>query len=172
MGRSLEQLENLDRDRGAGGRWSRLFVISSLVGLTALAPGPVMAAESALDLESLEREVRTTEATFARTMAERDHSAFVSFLAPEVVFVGREVLRGRDAVAAGWAPYFEEPEAPFSWAPDRVVVTGDGALALSSGPVRAPDGTRVGTFNSVWRRQGDGSWKIVLDGGCPQCADD
>jgi ketosteroid isomerase-like protein len=39
----------------------------------------------------------------------------------------------------------------------------------ASGPVLAPDGTRIGTFNSVWRREADGSWKVVFDRGCPDC---
>ena len=43
-----------------------------------------------------------------------------------------------------------------------------GTLALSTGPVFAPDGKRVGQFNSTWRRGKDGRWKVVLDNGC-QC---
>jgi ketosteroid isomerase-like protein len=35
--------------------------------------------------------------------------------------------------------------------------------------VRDPSGKRTGTFNSVWRQEADGQWKIVLDSGCPAC---
>jgi ketosteroid isomerase-like protein len=42
-------------------------------------------------------------------------------------------------------------------------------LALSSGPVRDASGRRVGTFNSVWRREGDGRWRVVFDKGCRVC---
>jgi ketosteroid isomerase-like protein len=31
-------------------------------------------------------------------------------------------------------------------------------------------GLRVGTFNSVWRLEADGKWRIVFDKGCPPCA--
>jgi ketosteroid isomerase-like protein len=79
------------------------------------------------------------------------------------------VLRGREAVAAGWRVFYEGEQAPFSWAPEQVVVIASGALALSSGPVFDPSGERVGTFNSVWRREADGAWMIVLDNGCPPC---
>ena len=48
----------------------------------------------------------------------------------------------------------------------------DGTLALTRGPYRmittGDDGNRTehwGTFNSVWRKQADGSWKIVFDAG-------
>ena len=45
----------------------------------------------------------------------------------------------------------------------------DGTLGMTSGPVYDPAGQRIGTFNSVWRRGKDGSWKIVFDKGCPPC---
>jgi ketosteroid isomerase-like protein len=137
--------------------------------LTATAAPPSAGGPGSGDTAALEAEVRATEAAFAKTMADRDHAAFASFIAEEAVFVGRTVLRGRPAVAEGWKPYFDGPTAPFAWAPERVVVLASGSLALSSGPVFGPDGRRGGTFNSVWRREPDGSWKIVLDSGCPPC---
>lgn len=138
-------------------------------GLVAVAMAVGAGTASAADVAALEEEVRATEAAFAETMADRDHAGFVSFLAEETIFVGRSVLRGREAVAAGWKPLYEGEQAPFSWAPERVVVVASGTLALSSGPVFDPEGERVGTFNSVWRREAEGGWKIVLDNGCPPC---
>jgi len=115
-------------------------------------------------------DLRATEEAFAQTMADRDHRAFVSFLAEETVFFGqRGEIRGKEAVAAAWKPFFEGPEAPFSWQPESATVLDSGTLGLTSGPVLAPDGRRVGTFNSVWRRTSDGSWKVVFDRGCPAC---
>jgi ketosteroid isomerase-like protein len=115
-------------------------------------------------------ELRATEEAFAKTMADRDHQAFVSFLAEETVFFGPHgESRGKEAVAAAWKPFYETPEAPFSWRPESASVLDSGNLGLTSGPVMAPDGTRVGTFNSVWRREPDGNWKVVFDRGCPQC---
>jgi ketosteroid isomerase-like protein len=120
--------------------------------------------------DELREQVRQAETAFAKSMADRDHAAFVSFLADETVFFGpRDVLRGKAKVAEGWKRFFEGEAAPFSWAPERVEVLDSGTLAMSSGPVRDPAGKRVGTFNSVWRREADGRWKIVLDNGCPPC---
>jgi ketosteroid isomerase-like protein len=117
----------------------------------------------------LREQVRRTESAFAKTMADRDHAAFTSFLADETVFFGRNVLRGKAAVAAAWKRFYEGPTAPFSWAPADVEVLDSGTLGYSSGPVFDPAGNRVGAFNSVWRRQPDGAWKIVFDKGCPEC---
>ncbi len=153
------------RSRDSSGAWS---TFADLEAAPAAPVGASAPAPALVDVAALEAEVRATETAFAKTMADRDHAAFVSFLAEDTVFVGRTVRRGRQAVADGWKPLFDAPEAPFSWAPEQVVVTAGGTLALSSGPVFEGE-RRVGTFNSTWRREPDGSWRIVLDSGCPPC---
>jgi ketosteroid isomerase-like protein len=132
--------------------------------LASAAPGG--AAQASQDLRE---QVRKTEVAFAKTMADRDHAAFTSFLAEETVFMGRAVLRGKAAVAAGWKRFYDGREAPFSWEPDRVEVLDSGTLGLTTGPVRDATGERIGTFNSVWRLEADGRWRIVFDVGCPPC---
>ena len=119
----------------------------------------------------LRDQVWKAETAFAKTMADRDHAKFTSFLADEAIFFGsKSVMRGKAEVADAWKRYFEGPKAPFAWGPERVEVLASGTLALSSGPVTDPEsGKRVGTFNSTWRREAGGSWKIVLDNGCPPC---
>jgi len=125
---------------------------------------------TAPNITNLANQVTAAERAFAKTMADRDRAAFASFLSDEAVFMSDgQTLRGRPAVAAGWKRFYDAPQAPFSWEPDRVEVLDSGTLALSSGPVRDPQGTRVGTFNSVWRRDANGAWKIVFDKGCPPC---
>ncbi len=133
-------------------------------------PGaPASQAEDAI-IDELALEVRGTEKAFAQTMAARDHDAFESYLADEAVFFAQQrILRGKAAVAEGWKRFFEGVEAPFSWEPERVEVLDSGTLAFSSGPVRDPRGKTTGTFNSIWRREADGRWKIVFDKGCPPC---
>jgi ketosteroid isomerase-like protein len=122
------------------------------------------------DVAALAEQVRAAERAFAKTMADRDHAAFTSFLSEEAIFLSASTtLRGRPAVAAAWKRYYETPEAPFSWEPERVEVLDSGRLGLSTGPVFDPSGKRVGTYVSTWRREPDGSWKIVFDGGCPPC---
>jgi len=118
----------------------------------------------------LKEQVRRAETGFAKTMADRNHAAFASFLSSEAVFFsGAAALRGARQVADGWKRFFEGAAAPFSWEPDQVEVLDSGTLAMSSGPVKDPAGKRIGTFNSVWRRESNGQWKIVIDKGCPPC---
>ena len=46
-----------------------------------------------------------------------------------------------------------------------------GTLAHSSGPVRDRAGKLVSRFNSVWRQESPGVWRIVFDKGCELCAE-
>jgi ketosteroid isomerase-like protein len=117
--------------------------------------------------QDLQEQVRSAERAFAQTMADRDLEAFAAFVSEEAVFFGGpETLRGREAVVEGWRPYFEGPEPPFSWEPETVEVVESGTLAHSSGPVKDPQGNVVATFNSVWRLETDGKWRVVFDKGC------
>jgi ketosteroid isomerase-like protein len=143
------------------GDWIRIL----MVALVAAPPN----AASVPEQTAMEAEVRSAETAFAQTMADRDHERFQAFLSDQAVFVGTAgPLRGKQAVADGWKRFYERPEAPFSWRPELVVALESGDLALSSGPVFAPDGRRVGTFNSIWRRE-HGAWKVLFDKGCPPC---
>ena len=118
----------------------------------------------------IQQVVADTERAFARTMAERDHAAFVRFVSEEAVFFsGTKVLRGKQQVADGWKPYYQGPTAPFSWQPEQVEVLQSGALALSSGPVRDAQGKLIATFSSIWRQEAPGVWRIVFDKGNEVC---
>lgn len=125
------------------------------------------------DLPALQRQVTDAERAFARSMAERNHAAFTALLSEQAVFFGSaQVLHGKAAVAAGWKAFFDGAQAPFSWAPDQVEVLTDGTLAHSSGPVRNPAGQVVSRFNSVWRQESPGVWRVVFDKGQPPTAAD
>lgn len=136
-----------------------------LFALSSVTPSPALGQMA----EELASEVRAAEQAFAATMAERDLDAFVSHIADEAVFFTGKVLRGAEEITAAWSPFFEGAEAPFSWEPEQVEVLNSGTLALSSGPVYDPEGNRIGTFNSVWRLDSDGRWRVVFDKGCPPC---
>jgi ketosteroid isomerase-like protein len=148
----------------------QLSVVLLLIALTgpwtpASAQGVAPASQDRL--ADLARQVADQERAFAKTMADRDHQAFATFVSDEAIFWGQKgVLRGRAQVAAGWKPFFDGPRAPFSWEPERVEVLDSGTLALSAGPVRDPNGKVVATFNSVWRLESDGRWRVIVDKGC------
>lgn len=111
-------------------------------------------------------EVEDHELAFAKTMEDRDFETFLSFVSPEAVFFkGNEPLRGHAEISQAWAPFFEGEEAPFSWHPDVVEVLESGHLAISSGPVLDASGEILGRFNSIWRKDNDGQWRVIFDKG-------
>ena len=119
---------------------------------------------------NLRQDVMATERAFAKTMADRDHTAFTAFIADEAVFFSGPVpLHGKQQVVAWWARYYVNANAPFSWEPDEVEVLESGTLAISSGPVRNPDGKVIARFTSVWRRTEANTWEIVFDKGSEVC---
>lgn len=135
--------------------------------LVAVVIAACMARGSRGTQEELRQQVMETERAFAASMQARDFEKFSGFLSKEAVFMAPDgPKRGREAVAEAWRGYFDGPAAPFSWAPDEVEVLASGTLAYSSGPVRDQSGRQVGRFNSVWRLEGPGTWKIVFDRGC------
>ena len=127
---------------------------------------PVAFAE---DLAALTEQVRATEIAFAKTLADRDVKAFRALIAPDVIWLADQPLRGPDQVLTRWQKFFDAPQPPFSWKPEIVEVQQGGKLALSTGPVLDPAGKRIGTYTSIWRRESTGAWKIIFDRGCPVC---
>lgn len=113
-------------------------------------------------------DVRQTEIAFAKAFADRDKTKFFSYLAEDAVFISpASTLRGKQAVIDVWSRFFEGARAPFAWTPDRVALSADGTLGMTSGPVFDPDGNHAGSFQSTWRKQQDGTWKILFDGSGP-----
>ena len=119
-------------------------------------------------------DVRCREIGFSKSAENRDMQAFRSFIDADARFVSNEVLRGIDAVTEAWAVFFTTPGPTIKWRPEVIEVLENGTLALSRGPYRVTsqnaDGNSVeswGTFNSIWRVNDDGQWRVVFDAGSP-----
>jgi len=140
--------------------------VARIVAATGVMAWPGGALHGQVETAALAAEVEAREVAFARTLADRDLEAFPTYISPDAVFFNGEVpIRGREAIVAAWTGFFETPEPPFAWRPDQVVVLASGDLALSTGPVLSPSGEVVGRFNSIWRREADGVWRVVFDKG-------
>lgn len=148
--------------RNTARKWNIRFCGALLMMSALTGPASVGGTEPPSD------DLGAIETAFAATMADRDLEAFAGFLDDETVFfAGPTELRGKKAVVDAWSSFFDGENPPFSWKPEVVSVLESGNLGLTSGPVLDPDGKRIGTFNSIWRKNTDGIWKIVFDRGCP-----
>lgn len=151
---------------------------TALAALAALLLVPSLAlAEGSFDRAARTEELRKVELAFAASVMENRPEVFAAFLDDEAVFVGgTDVRRGRATIVEAWKGFFAAGRPEFEWHPEVVELSADGQLGLTRGPwtirSREKDGRAVeqsGTFNSVWRRQADGSWRIVFDAGCAPC---
>lgn len=125
-------------------------------------------------LADLVDDVRCREIGFSQSAENRDYAAFKSFIDGDARFVGSDVLRGVEQVAEVWSVFFAEDGPTIRWRPQIIEVLENGTLALSRGPYKSEsldaDGNNVeswGTFNSVWRLNEDGEWRVVFDAGSP-----
>jgi ketosteroid isomerase-like protein len=117
-------------------------------------------------------EVQAAEIAFAQTMADRKLDRFADFVAEDAVFNGGKPHIGKAAVLAAWKAFFDGPHAPFSWAPDAVAAAADGRTAISTGLARDAAGKAISRFTTIWRKDADGRWRVVVDQGvdAPDCA--
>ena len=146
---------------------ARLFVVAWLVVMW-----PVTGS-AADEGNTAQQEVFAAERGFARSMADRSLERFASFVADDAIFFGsRDTQRGKAEVVGAWSAFFEGASAPFSWEPDQVEVLASGELALSTGLVRDPVGKVVARFNSIWRLEAPGTWRVIFDKGSPPAPSD
>lgn len=143
----------------------RLIVAASLLA----------AATAAADLAD---DVRCREIGFSQSVENQDIDAFRSFIDADARFVGAGVLRGVDQIAESWSVFFKPGLPTIKWRPQIIEVLDDRKLALSRGlyisMAANADGETVeswGTFNSIWRLNDDGVWRVVFDAGSPANGD-
>ena len=112
------------------------------------------------------------EARFARDVAARGGAAFAEWFAEDGVMLGngRPAAQGREAVrrAANWSP----SEYQLLWTPTDAMMGPSGDMGYTWGHFegRSKDANgnpviRTGRYITVWRRQADGQWKVVLEAG-------
>jgi ketosteroid isomerase-like protein len=147
----------------------RVALVLNVVAVLAFSTPAFSDGKAAPSLAELTEQVRATEIAFAKTLADRDVKTFLRMIAPDVIWLGDKPLRGPAEVLKSWQKFFDAPKPPFSWAPEIVEVQEGGKLALSTGPVFSPEGKRVATYTSIWRREESGEWRIIFDRGSPEC---
>jgi ketosteroid isomerase-like protein len=112
--------------------------------------------------------VRTADLDFsARSQKNGAEQAFREFVALDGAQIGTarsEITCGRDAVAQGLAPL--GPGA-LIWAPRVADAAPSGDLAFTSGDaiIHIGKDTSYSNYLTVWKRQADGKWRFVADGG-------
>jgi ketosteroid isomerase-like protein len=89
--------------------------------------------------------------------------SFLKWSAPDAIFLLAAPTPVRPRLAARPDPKPGE-EPPLVWWPTWTAIAKSGDLGVSTGPVLS-DGKRDSHYFTVWKKQADGSWKWIYDGG-------
>jgi ketosteroid isomerase-like protein len=117
------------------------------------------------------------EARFAKDVLERGGAGFASWFAEDGVALGNgeAPLTGRVAIAksANWSPKVYQ----LTWTPTDALMGPSGDMGYTwghfEGHSKDANGNPVttsGRYMTIWRKQPDGAWKVVLDAGANEPA--
>jgi len=117
------------------------------------------------------------EARFAKDVLERGGAAFAEWFAEDGVALGngQPPAVGRVAIAksANWSPKVYQ----LTWTPTDAVMGPSGDIGYTwghfEGHSKDANGNPVttsGRYITIWRKQADGNWKVVLDAGANEPA--
>lgn len=118
--------------------------------------------------------IRKADLAFSKATGERRLDGFREFIAEDVAAIrpNQPIVRGKKAFVESWAHNVEDPARTLAWKPLLVEVSKSGDLGYSIGSYemtkKDSSGSQVvgtGKYMTVWRKQKDGSWKVVFDSG-------
>ena len=121
---------------------------------------------------SPEAAIQAADRDWARVFAAKDLDQSVNACAEtaSVLAPNAPKASGRAAIRQVFAGLFALPDLAVAWAPSEARVARSGELGYTSGAYqmsfKAPDGKTVsdhGKYATVWEKQKDGGWKVVLD---------
>ncbi len=146
------------------GRGAVLGVVLLTLGC---AGGPTLPADPSVLMEA--------DRAFASAVARGGSEAWVSWFAPDgaQIVPGAGEVRGVDSLRALMS-YLDAPGTKLTWEPTRAQIAASADLGWTTGTYESEtlgsDG-RVqrghGRYVTIWTKQDDGSWKVVMDLGNP-----
>ena len=145
---------------------SVVLAVVAMVSPGAQAPSP--------NLQAAADQIVKSDAAFAQSVADKNREKFLSFIAEATTFSGGTAneLHGRDAVMKAWGDFFTPDGPTLSWTPTKGDVIGAGDVGYTTGNsvFRQKDKSgkvteRRGQYVTIWKKQSDGSWKVVFDTG-------
>jgi ketosteroid isomerase-like protein len=143
----------------------------SLLGIPLLVMG-ACAQPPKVDVEAERASLLAADKAWSQLGSDMDK--LTSMLADDAVFLGEGMPKiiGRAAIRQAWTDMSKLPGFSIGWVPEGAVVAQSGDLGYTFGSneigVNDAKGIRVttkGKYVTIWRKQPDGSWKVVVDTG-------
>ena len=127
-------------------------------------------APAAVDAAAEERAIRGQVAQWVERVKAKDAAAIAQFYTEDgaVMPPNMAIGKGRPAIQKVWADMMATPGFDLTFAPEQIVISASGDMALDRGTYRltvSPAGTPqtdTGKYVVVWRKVG-GEWKAAAD---------
>jgi ketosteroid isomerase-like protein len=116
--------------------------------------------------------VRAADQEWMKVFAAKNLEKSVAFCDETGAVLGANapIANGREAISKLFAGFFALQNLKISWHPDRADVAKSGELGYTSGAYEMSftdaSGKTIpdkGKYVTVWKKQSDGSWKVMLD---------
>ncbi len=117
--------------------------------------------------------LKRMEAEFMKSAAEHGSQGYMSYYAERAVELpnGADAIQGKDEIAKTMG-FLDKAGNKLTWTPEFADMAASGDLGYTYGTYvftsTDKDGKPVaehGKYTSIWKKQKDGSWKVVLDMG-------
>jgi len=117
--------------------------------------------------------LRQLEAEFMNAAAEHGSQGYLSYYADDAVELpnGAPIIQGKISIAKGMG-FLDQKDNHLTWTPVGAGISASGDLGYTYGSFeyrsKDKDGKPTvdhGKYTSIWKKQKDGSWKVVLDMG-------
>ncbi len=113
-------------------------------------------------------EMQQTDMDFSNRSKEAGmKQAFIEYIEDEGVLLRQNHLPLVGAFAVDYLSSIEDSSFTLTWEPQGADMSKSGDLGFTYGiySMQIKDSTYKGTYVSIWRRQDNGKWKMVLDTG-------
>jgi ketosteroid isomerase-like protein len=124
-----------------------------------------------------EDEIMQADRDFNKATQEKRAEGWLSYFALDEAAVPDPPTAGREAIRARYEKTFSNPDFTLTWEPIKAEVFPAGNVGYTTGKYVArfknKEGRMMesrGRYITVWRKQDDGTWKIVTDTGGPDGA--
>jgi ketosteroid isomerase-like protein len=116
--------------------------------------------------------VRAADQEWMKVFAAKNLEKSVAFCDENGAVLGANapIANGREAISKMFAGFFALPNLQMTWHVNRADVAKSGELGYTSGAYEMafsdPSGKTIqdkGKYVTVWKKQADGSWKVLLD---------
>jgi ketosteroid isomerase-like protein len=94
-----------------------------------------------------------------------DLDKFMTYFAPDASghYTGSPTVTGTDAIRGFWAEWMKAPGFTATWQSSKAELAGDIGYTSGTYTITAGGMTEKGKYVTVWKKQADGSWKVIED---------